>query len=153
MLTRAERLKIKGQTKLSILDCGGQEAAAECSDRITRHQSLSEFANPALMDRFISLDTAAELDRFSGSPRFARLLAELAGGIFVPLPKGNAPGRLQISGGQTAKEFGDVMIALGASLQDGEVDADEARSILHEIREAISAMAGLAEDVKAEAKS
>jgi len=150
MLTHAERLQIKAQTKLAVRECGGQEAAAEASDRIVRHQSLSDYGNPSMGDKFISLDTAAELDRFSGNPRFAKLLAELSGGIFVPLPEGRCAGRLELAAGKSAGEFGDVMVALGAALKDGRVDTNEARRILKEILEAIVALAGLAEDVKAE---
>jgi len=150
MLTKAERLQIKAQTKLAVRECGGQEAAAEASDRIVRHQSLSDYGNPAMGDKFICLDTAAEMDRFSGNPRFAKLLAELNGGIFVPLPEGRCAGRLELAAGKSASEFGDVMVALGAALRDGRISPSEAKRILKEILQAIVALAGLAEEVKAE---
>lgn len=152
MLNKDEKLDIKAQTRLSVRDCGGQEAAVEASERIIRHQSFSEYGNAQMIEKYICIDTAIELDRFSGQPRFAKLFAKMNDGIFVPLPKGNSQGRIIVSAGASAKEFGEAMVALGVALQDGEVSSKEAADVLLEINEAIQALAGLAETVKAEVK-
>ncbi len=152
MLNHEEKLKIKAQTKLSIRDCGGQEVAVEASSRLSRHQSFSEFADVSRMDKFICVDAAIELDRFSGNPRFAKLFAKMNGGMFVPLPAGVSSGCLERAAGKSASEFGDVMVAIGQSLKDGKLDNIEAKAIVKEIHEAVVALASLAENVKSEAK-
>lgn len=152
MLTLDEILKIKAETRLSVRDCGGQEAAAEACGRISRHQSLSEYGNPALRERFIGLDTAAELDRFSGNPRFARLLAGLAGYMLVRRPEGtDGPTRLGRLTGQAMRETAQIFERLGAALDDGQISADEDSEIAREIDEALEILATLRAAVHAEA--
>jgi len=152
MLNDEEKLKIKAQTKLAIRDCGGQEAAVEATGRLERHQSLSDYGNAQMLNKYICIDSAIELDRFSGNARFAKLFASMNGGIFVPLPKGTAKGCLEIAAGKTAVEFGDVMVSLGAAIKDGEINQLEALDTVREIKEAMVALAGLAEEVKSKAK-
>lgn len=144
MLTHAEHKRIKAQTQLAIRACGGQEACAEASARISRHQAFSEYGNMQMPDRVIALDTAAELDRFSGDPRFARLLAQLAGGVYVPLPRSSGRWDIEAAAGMSVREMGEVMIKLGESLRDdGELDDAERARLLPEIDDVLNAVVNL----------
>lgn len=153
MLTAAELLQIKAVTRLSVRDCGGQEAATEATPRLTRHQSMSDFGNVNMPEKFIRLDDAAILDRFSGVPRFARMLAELAGYILVRRPNGaGGPTVLGRITGEAMRETGEIFAKLGAALDDGRISASEDTTIAKEIDEALVALATLREVVHAEAQ-
>lgn len=151
MLTREELLRMKAETRLSVRDCGGQEAATEATPRLIRHQSMSDFGNVNMPEKFIRLDDAAGLDRFSGVPRFARLLADMAGGMFVPSPQGmHGKAKLARITGEAMRETGELFAQLGKALDDGEISPDENSKVSKEIDEALVALATLREAVRLE---
>jgi hypothetical protein len=68
--------------------------------------------------------------------RIERLLGRVA--FPVPRPSRN-PAKLMELMGRLAKEFGEHVQTMGASLADGEVDPEEAKLCLRELRELIEA--------------
>lgn len=154
MLSQEEKLRAKAITRFSVRDCGGQEAAAASVGRIQRHQSMSDFGNVGLMEKFVGIDVAGELDRFSGVPHFAGLLAEWADCLLIPRPKaGNYSAKLDRVTGDAMREIGDVFSKLGASLDDGKISEKEKSSIHKEIDEALAALSALHMAVGVESES
>ncbi|MCB9993095.1 MAG: hypothetical protein H6873_05510 [Hyphomicrobiaceae bacterium] len=151
MLSPADLLRLKAAVRRDVERAGGQEAAALIPGiRVSRHQSYSEFGNPDLLEKWPGIDLVVALARDGGKSRTIEEMCAQAGGLFVPLPRGSGLSGIEISAGASAKEFGDVMITVGASIRDGRITPDEAERIGKEINEALAALAGLRETVVAE---
>lgn len=110
--------------------------------------SRCQSGNPEHALRFAPCDVVADLEHAAGYPHVTRVLADLADCILVPLPAGASGGALAERTGRSAKEFGDVMVRIGAALADGRISAAEAAAILTEIREAMLELSALAEAVR-----
>lgn len=78
-------------------------------------------------------------------------LAQLAGGVFLPIPRGTAG--VPIASAAAAREFGEAMALLFAALEDGQLSRAEARAALPEIHDALRAIAELEARVRVAAEA
>lgn len=144
----ADRQALKVAFGRLVRSVGGQEAAVQFT-RFTRHQALSDFANPSAehAQRFAPIDAVADLEAIShgtaGHPVVTRQLARLAGYALVPLPRprGEAAdfaGHLQA----IIRESADVTMDLSLHLQKAP-GPEEAAKLIAETDEAIQALVEL----------
>lgn len=144
-------LTIKAATRRLVAECGGQESAALVPGiRITRHQSFSEYGQPAFVDRVIAADVVAVLEADCGTPFVTRELAAATGHVLVKLPATSlsiaAIGKVT---GKAMKETSEVFGTLGASLEDDVLDPSEREKVAREIDEAIVQLLALKLQVSA----
>lgn len=114
-------------------------------------QELSKYGNPSddHAERFMPVDIVADLEAECGMPIVTAKLAELAGCLLVPLPKGKGQGALNERSHRTAQEFAEVMSGILGALADGEITEAEGEAILQNIHEMMIEGAALAEEVRA----
>jgi hypothetical protein len=129
---------VKSVVDQVINDAGGPKQVAH---RFGISETLVyDYAHPGT-EKEISFARIAALtgpDR----PAAAEYLAHLAGGVFLPLPRAgdHALGRLTAS---FARETGEAISVIVASLADGRVTPAEAARDLREVDEAMSVFAAL----------
>lgn len=107
------------------------------------------YCDPA-QDKEISLARAAALT----SPKntvAAEYLAHLAGGAFLPLPRGE--GSMAHLTADLARETGETISRIVAALADGNMDLAEAEGSLGDIDDALPALMGLRAEVLARVKT
>lgn len=132
----ARRREIKLATGELVHAVGGIEAAAELigkgKSQVHRCTSVNDD------DSFLNARDLAELERRSAVPFMTRLLAKLAGGVFLKLPEdfGDAaelPSRVM----ELAEELGDVSARVREAVADGVVRPREAEAVERELDELI----------------
>lgn len=150
MLTKGERLQLKAATHLMVREAGGQEACAMASDRIERHQSFSDYADRKKLDKFICIDTVAEIERFAGQPIVTRTLAELSGHVLIPLPvvPGSAA-KIDLITAKAVQSFGQMLAELAEAKADGAITPDEAKELHPQIAELITKLVKLDRQIEA----
>ena len=139
LVNEQEINRIKGTTRLSVVDAGGAETCTEFT-RLKRHQAFSEYGNITCRGHVVPLDVAVAIDRFNGNYRLLRTHSELLGCAVVPLPAVFGTGPVAISLGQATKEAGDVITSVGLALMDNKITPKEAAKSRKEIREAVMAL-------------
>ena len=143
MISNENWASLIAASRHQIRACGGNEACASISNRIKRHQTFSDYKNPD-QPSMMPIDVVAELMIESGDTRIVQTLARMVGHEIVSLPK--LPPNfadLQMAIGRTSKEVGEVFTRIGESLADGTFDQNERKLTIHEIEEAMSALAVL----------
>lgn len=143
-LSDEDRLAVKTTTDLSVEAAGGQENCAEVSGRVKRAAAYSDYRNPAIRDRVVPLDVAAELDRFNlrrGHPAHHLMhLARLCGFELVPRAR---PASAQMSMSavvHVVKESHEAVDAFIAAEAAGPVlSREQRRAFLQEIDQGIEA--------------
>lgn len=107
------------------------------------HQVLLNKANEACEHNKLNVHEAVALMRASGSIRILEAMALEVGGVQIVSTEAKAPACLLIATIQAAKEHGDVVGAVEASLADNRLTGRE-REVCHkEIDEAIGALMSL----------
>lgn len=142
---------LKSATALLIKRAFGNQALAAEHTRV-RQGALSDYGNTTnreTADSFMPVDVLLDLTKASGDFGLIKHIAELLDCLLVPLPRGVIGGALAERTGNSAKEFGDVMVRIGEALRDGHINEAEARQIATEIREVMLELSALAEAVKA----
>lgn len=154
MLSHAERMKLKAATHLLVREAGGQEACAMASERITRHQSFSEYSDRKRPDRFIAIDTVAEIERFASMPIVTRMLAELSGHVLLPMPQiADGLCRIDMLTAKAISQFGQMLTDLAEARADGEISTDEARQLKPAIDDLVSKLVKLRHEISARAEN
>ncbi len=131
--------RIKGATRLAFRQFGSLDAVAEILGR--GHAQVGRYQDVNSPD-VITADQIAVLESQDGvSPHITRTLAALNGHILVAMPKVRPEGKWAKSLADIAKETGEVLARLGNALaDDGTVSVREARELLPEIEQALSAL-------------
>lgn len=127
----------------------GYHKVAAAATRVQRG-AISDYCNRGAPD-FMPIDVLADLTDASRDASLLKALADTLDYLLVPLPGGSAGGIVAERTGRSAKEFGELMMRIGAALGDNRIERAEARAILAEIRELMLELAGLAEAVKSTA--
>lgn len=143
MVSKLERTKLKGVVRLAVKEAGGQENAANVSDRIKRAASFSEYANLELDDRQMPIDVAVEIDSFNGNHRILAAMAAMVGCFVVPMPGVAAADSTETGLLKVAKESTEAIAAGWAARADGAITANERAAVGKEIDEAIVALMAL----------
>lgn len=138
---------LKAKTRKTVDSLGKQANAAE----VTRveQQHISDYCSINRPGSFMPVDVLADLLDAGADPALLAELADLAGCLLVPLPRGKGHAAITERSGRTAEEFGQVMAGILAALGDGRITRAEAAAILTNIHELMLELAGLAEAVKA----
>jgi|EndMetStandDraft_5_1072996.scaffolds.fasta_scaffold88604_3 hypothetical protein len=138
MLTDLERRNIKVQVGKAVKLAGGQENAANVSDRIDRPATFSDYANTALMNRQAPVDVAVEIDQFNGKPLITAFMARMLGYVLVSLPgsrkAASTMGALAVSIREGAEAIAAISEVVDLGHKPSRRDRDR---IVHEIDEAI----------------
>lgn len=153
-LPASDYQKLKAASRALVATVGGAVAAAA----VTRgdHQSVSRYgsAHPDNGDRFMPIDVVADLESECEQPVLTRALAELSGHLLVPVPRavgsGTALGQVTAA---ALKETSQVFVQLADALGDGKLTPIEAKAIADEIDEALTRLAALKLQVRAEAEA
>jgi len=103
------------------------------------------------MDRFLAIDCVADLEAACGEPIVTRKLAEFADCLLIPVPRGARGDVLASEAATVTQEFGKLLTDFGAAVRDGSIHGREAVRVLEDIRELMTGLATLAEDIKARA--
>lgn len=143
MLTSLDRKALKGVVRLAVKEAGGQENAANVSDRITRPAAFSEYANLALDDRHMPIDVAVEIDQFNGNARIVTALAQLIGHQVIPLDEVLASDSDEAGLLASAKESTEAVATIWAAKADGVITAAERADGTKQINDAIRALLSL----------
>jgi len=120
-------LRLKDRTRALQEAVGGVARAAEITGKSKsqhgRFQSASD-ADFATLADIVALEAVAP--RSPRWPPVTRLLCELAGGVFLPLPDVEAhDGPVAMGIVALAKEFGELAGAIQEGLADGELQPEE----------------------------
>ena len=153
-LPASDYLKLKAASRALVATVGGAVAAAA----VTRgdHQSVSRYgsAHPDNADRFMPIDVLADLESESEQPVLTRVLAEMSGYLLVPVPRavgsGTALGQVTAA---ALKETSQVFVELADALGDSRLTPAEAKTISEEIDQALTKLAALKLQVRAEAEA
>lgn len=145
------QLRLKDATRSLQRSVGGVEEAARITGKGKSQHGRCQSAHDG---DFLTVDDAARLEavapRDAAWPPLTRLLAELAGGVFLPLPDAAAhdePLALRVV--RLAKELGDLAAATQDGLADGSLEAHELLRIRREGGELEVELAGLMREVDA----
>lgn len=134
--------RLKARTRRLVDMCGGVESAAT----ITRggFQALSKYGRPQ-EGLFCPIDIVADLETDAGDPVITRELAALSGFVLVRVPSTERSPTWLGGIAAVAKEAGEVVGRIGEALADGDVSADDIRTLQlrEECRHAIEALAAI----------
>lgn len=128
------QLRLKDRTRTLQKTIGG---AVDCGQVTGKGKTQhGRYQSPSDPD-FATIDDVARMEavapRDAAWPPVTRLLCELAGGVFLPLPDAEAhPGPVAEGLVQLVKEFGELCAAAGQGLADGTLDPDELLRIQRE---------------------
>ena len=116
--------RLKEETRALHRAVGGLEEAARITGKSkSQHGRMQSQDAPDFITAADVLKLEAVGSRDAGWPAVTRLLAERAGGVFVPLPDVEADADDLAAGVMTlAKEFGDLAGAIQQGLADGVAD-------------------------------
>lgn len=75
----------------------------------------------------VLVETALQMQEFSGTTHFAEAVAQASGGLFMKLPDNNGKDRDELLAkfNELYGELGDLSIKFKASVEDGEIDKRE----------------------------
>lgn len=75
----------------------------------------------------VLVETALQMQEFSGTTHFAEAVAQISGGLFMNLPDHNGKDRDELLAkfNELYGELGDLSIKFKASVEDGEIDKRE----------------------------
>ncbi|MFZ2869865.1 phage regulatory CII family protein [Zavarzinia sp.] len=130
---------LKAVTAEAIADVGGvRPAMALLGLSETRVYALADMGEPDEV-------TPARMEALSaaGSAAFANHFALLAGGIYVPLPRGADPAGLHLLTAEATADFGVFAATIVMALADGRVTRAEAREAIPRLDEALTALTRL----------
>lgn len=136
-----------GDTKTVVADLiDGAGGAKQVAHRFGLHVSMIyAFCDPA-QDKEISLARAASLTSPDNTV-VAEYLAHLAGGAFMPLPRGE--GSMMILTADLAREVGETVSSIVTGLADGAMNLAETDTALQEIDDDLAIMMALRAEVLA----
>lgn len=145
------QLRLKDRTRALQAAIGGLEACAGVTGKgKSQHGRCQSATDPD----FATIDDVARMEavapRDAAFPPVTRLLCEMAGGVFLPLPDVEAhPGPVGAGLVALVKEFGELCAAAGQGLADGSLDPDELLRIQREGVEVQSELAGFLQGIQA----
>lgn len=143
-----DKQALKRATGQLVRAAGGQEAAVAFT-RLSRHQVLSDYANPSadMATRFAAIDVVADLESLThgtpGHPVVTRQLARFAGYALVRLPAVRAGDDLSDQLFDVIRETSEVTLLIGKHLQENGgagFRGRELSDIRREISEAVQAL-------------
>jgi hypothetical protein len=138
-LKRRPAGSIKEATARAIAEVGGARAAmALLGLSETRVYALADAGEPdrVTIERMEAMSAA-------GAAAFAEHFSLLAGGIYVPLPRGADPAGLHLLTAEATADFGAFAGAIVMALADARVTRGEATEALPRLDEALAAMTRL----------
>lgn len=152
-----EDQQLKQATKGLIRTFGGTEAAGEhlnqADHRHADHRRMSDVGNKN-HGAFLRIDEAAELEDLTvgqpGWPHVTRAMAARTGHVLVKVPDLRFVDTIwACRAAKLLKEGGDVITGLGARLESGgDIDPDEAASMLKDADELVEAAMEVREALK-----
>lgn len=146
-LPLADRNRLAMATRASVLAVGGVESAAailgKSKSQIGRCQSVND---PDCLNVADALALMMAGTGMAGHDALIRVMAQLAGGVFVALPDVHDDGpALSARLVDLMARTGALMATGGAALADGRVDRAEAAAMLDHLDAVNTATAGMAE--------
>lgn len=138
--------RLKAAFRGLVEAAGGQSAAAVAADK--GQQAISGYGRPNC-EAFPPVDVVRRLEAVThgqaGHPHVTRILAAEAGYTLLRIPHGDQPVTIWSKHcAEIAKEAGDVVAGLCTDLaDDNDVSPREARKRVHDVDEAIAALAKL----------
>lgn len=136
-ITEPELEGLKRASGAAVEAAGGVVAVAEKLGQA--RSKISEKASPFHLDRAFTVLDVAEIERLGKSPAITRELARLQGFDLVPV------GRFDIEDphlhlARVIAETGEVTALTAQALSDGKVSTAEARTLVREGQQAITAL-------------
>ncbi len=121
-----------------IDECGGVKSAAFLGGRAA--SQVYAYADPAV-DAQMPLDIALRLSVASKSTTPAQHAATISGGVFMPIAPSADP--LAELSAKSAEEHGELIAALMRAMGDNHLAPAEARGLLAELDECLSALVAM----------
>lgn len=153
-LSPAARGRAKRAAARAVSLAGGIEAAAlgvgRAKSTVGRWHALNDSDLPPV-DAALALDEIALA--CAQRPAFADWLCAELGGVFLPLPQGDA-GAAALLGdaGRIAEGAGACVVAIAAAVTDGRVDAAERRELIARGDALVQQVAAMTARLRAEAE-
>lgn len=140
LLPERDYAALKAATRDLVEAAGGGKRVA--GKTRTSEVRISDAASIKVMDRFAAIDVIADLEADTETPIVTRCLADLAGFNLVAREIARDPDMLGHLA-RIARETGEVIAGLSASLADGHHSDQEKAALRKEIREAIEHLQAL----------
>lgn len=130
---------LKNATRRLIKTAGGVEGAAYVT-RVGK-TVLSDYQSLDRPSHFMPIDVAADLEADTGKPIVTQALAQIAGGVFIALPRtvNNQP-MLAAHLAKIMRKTGKIIEISGDALADGKLCGKERDDIRAQIIEAMAAL-------------